>query len=569
MLKETILPLIINRLPEFLAEEYPLFVEFMKSYFGWLEKDENFIRVLLDFKSNTDVSSESSIYVDDILKSLGFDTTREIQIRKSQLILFLRDYYLSRGSEESFKFLFKVFFNKDAQIDYPRKKLAMTSNTVFASKTYMYTTAVERLSRKFRRIVDDPNAGFSTSITGIMSGSVTQVEQITEYTIDGRSFLEFSIIPPTTPFTTGEPVRIQYNDISFTETSLCAGKLTADVQGNQYVVGDQIYVTHPNSIRNGVYQVSKITSGKIRTAVVTAGGAGYQVGDMIFAEQTPHGAGFSAEVSEVDEYGAIVKAKVLNAGWGYRTVPNLMVASSAGTGAIVTANTTLIGGISEITAIHPIIFDAGILGTAVSAVSVRGSNTSISILPSSIFTTKKKNETPVEGVLGRSCVITDSNLFQQFSYEVISDEPSYSHKPISDMVHPVGYMRFNVFTVRSSDHVDIQDAVTSLKYRKFLPPRRAIDMPPVGTLFDLTTQYRIVKIMRSLGLLKPVSLSINTWDTVKLSTNFNNLPLNYKWPVLTSLASHKFAFEALDAEIYFTKAMADQSIVYQPKITEQ
>ena len=90
MLKETILPLIINRLPEFLAEEYPLFVEFMKSYFGWLEKDENFIRVLLDFKSNTDVSSESSIYVDDILKSLGFDTTREIQIRKSQLILFLR-----------------------------------------------------------------------------------------------------------------------------------------------------------------------------------------------------------------------------------------------------------------------------------------------------------------------------------------------------------------------------------------------------------------------------------------------------------------------------------------------
>ena len=105
--KETILPQITSRMPEFLADEYPQFVDFMKSYFGWLEQDGNFTRLLLDFKHNKDVSNDSDVYIDQILNSLGFDTSRDIKIKKGQLVLFLRDYYLSRGSEESFKFLFK------------------------------------------------------------------------------------------------------------------------------------------------------------------------------------------------------------------------------------------------------------------------------------------------------------------------------------------------------------------------------------------------------------------------------------------------------------------------------
>ena len=126
--------LLINRqLPEFVRDEYPLFESFLEAYYEFLETEQN------NQKNDVVAKSKNLRFVSDIDVSINefennfFDTyaslvPRNVQVTKEFLIKNVLPLYLSKGSEKSFKFLFRLLFNDEVKLLFPRDNILRASD---------------------------------------------------------------------------------------------------------------------------------------------------------------------------------------------------------------------------------------------------------------------------------------------------------------------------------------------------------------------------------------------------------------------------------------------------------
>lgn len=548
-LKEYISPILLDRIPDFIKEDYPALVSLLREYFEWLEEDNNFLRVLLDFKSHRDVSSDSEDYINETLNQLGFQISRDIKISKSHLVYFLRNFYLSQGSLDSFKFLFKVFFDVDVDIQYPRIKMAVSSNSIFGGSTRIYTTANNSDQPKFIQIVNNKDAYFSTSIRGLQTNVITNIENIIQFEINGLKYLQVDIIPVDGHYLTDETLEFKYGDITFSESIVPVGKVTIINPGLNYYPGELItaYTDTDHQVLKGRYLITRTQRGPIDHINIDSSGTGYAVGDMIFTEYVSRGAGFSAEVVEVGGSGEITKVRILNKGWGYDRIPNTYIFSEAGTGGVISASSAEIGRVLQVDPVHPLVYKAP--ATVTTEIESTGVGAVIEVTPSDSFAEIRRNLYPINGVLGRNCVLTDSNLFQQFSYEIVSTVSLNEHVSISSAVHPVGYSRFNSLRIESKEDFIFDTAYTFSPTRVY---NIGDDSTIVLPLLDWESLTLSNVISSDIGNRRQYSLSINILDEHKFSNSYDNLPTAYNYPIVDALNANTFMYEAMNAEIQIT-----------------
>lgn len=125
--------LINKQLPEFVREEYPLFISFLEAYYEFLEnkqgiKKNDLITESKKLKSIFDIDQSIDQFEIQFFNTfaplLSSDTTTD----KSFLIKNLLPLYRSKGSEQSFKFLFRLIFGEEIQISYPRDNILIASD---------------------------------------------------------------------------------------------------------------------------------------------------------------------------------------------------------------------------------------------------------------------------------------------------------------------------------------------------------------------------------------------------------------------------------------------------------
>lgn len=544
MINETIRTTILSRLPEFLHSEYPKFVELLDFYFQWLETDNNFTRVLLDYKRDLDIDSQSEAYIDDILSELGIKNLAGLQIPKHHLIHFLREHYLTRGSEESFKFLFKAFFNEDVTVGYPREKLATASSSIYDGKIHIYTTSVSKGSASYKYMIEDTNKHLSMIVRGLQSQTSCSVEYIRPFDLQGESFLDIVLLKEN-DFSPGEPVEISYADTFISESLLYVTNISVTNGGKEYLIGDIISARSTNEINSGTYMVDKVSSGSVDGVTISTAGSGYKVGEMIYADFVDRGTGFTAQISAVNVTGGITEIKVRNKGWNYRALPPISIDTESGAGAVVIPTSSSIGRIERVVCVNP--HTTKVLNDTVTfqVKTGRGSGAQLAAVQIDSFQEIKKSRNHLSGVLGRNCIITDSFLFQQYSYEVSSTVPNNKHKHLSNSVHPAGYVRFNIYQMQSGDTYEINKLESFIRYIKKLIYKQQTPSP-----YTTTPETRWTKLFREgLSLLKARSLSINIIDENKFSDNCQVKPILMEYPVILACRDNRFVYEALDAEV--------------------
>jgi hypothetical protein len=140
-LDKTISGLIASQLPDFINAKYeanaPSFRRFIELYYEWLEVN-----------STTGVSNTAGNTIYHIMNSDKYrdvDTTEEgfLTYFKSELLPFFperteleltkilkgaKEFYLKKGTEDSIKWLFRVLFNKEANIFYPKEDILKASD---------------------------------------------------------------------------------------------------------------------------------------------------------------------------------------------------------------------------------------------------------------------------------------------------------------------------------------------------------------------------------------------------------------------------------------------------------
>jgi hypothetical protein len=187
--------LVGRQLPEFVREEYPLFQSFLEAYYEFLENEfdgrkNDLITESKKLKNVSDVDLSLQQFEDNFLNTFVKFFPKDTQVDKEFLIKNVMPFYLSKGSEKSFKFLFRALFNKE--IDFKR----LSENIIRASDGEWIKERKLRVDKDFRLI----HQGTGTQTTFDLLFSVQQNEL--------RVLINGSLVPDSSYFVQPENLKI-------------------------------------------------------------------------------------------------------------------------------------------------------------------------------------------------------------------------------------------------------------------------------------------------------------------------------------------------------------------------
>jgi hypothetical protein len=126
--------LLVNRqVPEYIREEYPLFISFLEAYYEFLENKQgselnDLTKRAKDLRYLSDVDESIDDFEDHFFNTYASLVSKDIVADKEFLIKNVLPLYLSKGSEKSFKLLFRMMFGQEVQVNYPRNDVLRASD---------------------------------------------------------------------------------------------------------------------------------------------------------------------------------------------------------------------------------------------------------------------------------------------------------------------------------------------------------------------------------------------------------------------------------------------------------
>ena len=112
-----------SQLPEFVRTNYPAFVEFVEAYYEYLDTQQVDILGAKDIDETLD--QFITYFKSELATNFPFDANKT---RERFLLKHVKDQYLAKGSEASYKLLFRILFGKEVYMDYPGKRMLRISD---------------------------------------------------------------------------------------------------------------------------------------------------------------------------------------------------------------------------------------------------------------------------------------------------------------------------------------------------------------------------------------------------------------------------------------------------------
>jgi len=168
--------LVESQFPEFIREEGPRFVAFLEAYFEYLEKADNAGSEIRKLKDNQDIDRTVDEFIEYFRREFMVNIPTTVLADKRLLVKHIRDFYRTRGSQKSFKFLFRILFNEEVEFYYPGQDILRTSDGRWIKETII------RVGAPF---IGDPNDFDGRVVTGSTSGAKGRVQLVQVTTFNG------------------------------------------------------------------------------------------------------------------------------------------------------------------------------------------------------------------------------------------------------------------------------------------------------------------------------------------------------------------------------------------------
>lgn len=342
--------LVKRQVPEYVREEYPLFLSFLEAYYEFLEtkqtgKNNDLTTKLKSLKNLSDIDSSIGEFESQFFNTFGSLIPIDSVADKSFLLKNALPLYQAKGSENSFKFLFRLLFGQEATLSFPKNNILRASDgkwqiekvlKISTDISSVYTadgnTKEFRLLSKlnkdqvtvyvngalvttgfsvyqdYQKIVFDTNLAnnanleiFHSSIdkdilvnrkiTGLLSGAYALVEKDFASVLSNDIIYELYIDNKTLvgEFVIGETLKTDvWVDDTLVDVRIRSiselKDITVTSSGGSYNVGDPVLIVAPLSQETPTAIVSKVFKGIIDNVNIINGGAGYQVGSKIYAD---------------------------------------------------------------------------------------------------------------------------------------------------------------------------------------------------------------------------------------------------------------------------------------------
>lgn len=343
--------LLINRqVPEFIREEYPLFITFLEAYYEYLENQQgiqinDLVTKSKDIRYINDVDQSIDDFEQQFFNSFApYIPSNNLAVDKDFLIKNVLPLYLAKGSENSFKLLFRFLFGQELELRYPKNEILRASdgkwNVESSLKVSTDVYSVHTGDGSTKEFYLAPCRCPLTAVVLPFRGTIyiDDVEQSSGYHVRQETKkLVFDTAPSN-----GSEIKVLY--IAFDESILQNRQLTGQTSGasaiiekvsQKYVNNElitEVFLTNKNIIGN--FQTGEILSttyvnpngvlinlelttiSSFLTIQLIDGGSNYNVGDPVIFNTTAS-VQPSAFVSSVFS-GVIDRTTVINGGSGFQ-----------------------------------------------------------------------------------------------------------------------------------------------------------------------------------------------------------------------------------------------------------
>jgi len=500
--RRTLSSLVSSQLPEFVREDNQTFVAFLEAYYEYLENTNG-----NDLKTIGDIDTTLESFIKHFRNEVAVNFPNPV-IDERFLLQHMKDHYLAKGSEASFKFLFRVLFNKDVTLEYPSRQMLRASDGRWNQDVSI-----------FARV----NAGNADTIIGRVVDVVTPNRTI-RLQIDRRQYVEVEI---------DRIVLIADGIYEF----FIDRKFFGDISpGDRIRYEDTFDATILST-------TSKVT--------IQQKGKRFRLGDL-YEIKNGDGAGSILKVSGIDSVGGINSIEFVKYGINYATDFTATILPQAGLSVTSAGSTALtIGGASPSynVALNETtngFFEQGIINTTNYNTTDYWDGTYVGDVIREFFVDNKYTVLDADepaiikitlgslakypgyytsnlGFLDDAIYIQDSRFYQAFSYVVKIDEKLETYRSaVKTLIHPAGMALFGEFDVRNE--FDTGTSLTSML--RFL----VLQFQDEAFLSDTTPNFVVTKPLATHYLFDGVTAdtsSVTLGDTLPLFAVTKPLDTHY------------------------------------------
>ena len=124
--------LVSQQVPEYIRDEYPLFVNFLEAYYEFLETKQgtqknDLIQQAKKLRNISDVDDSIDDFSESFISNFATLLPQNEQIDKAFLIKNVLPLYLAKGSAKSFDLLFRILYGEEVVITLPKDSILRAS----------------------------------------------------------------------------------------------------------------------------------------------------------------------------------------------------------------------------------------------------------------------------------------------------------------------------------------------------------------------------------------------------------------------------------------------------------
>jgi len=426
-----------RQIPEFIREDYPTFVAFVEAYYKYLQ-DQG-----VDLSTARDIDKTLESFIIEFKKELAHNLPT-IQGDERFILTHIKDQYLSKGSEASYKLLFRLLFGKKVELTYPGTQMLRASDgrwnqeiSVFAKVDFGNPqdivgklVDIQTATRLIRVLVDRKE-----DLVGEVDRIVALGGDIYEFFLDKKFF---GVLKPTD--------KIKYKD-TFQATILPATQTPKITQpGKNFRVG-QVFEVKSGTGTGALLKVTAVDANNgIKYAEFIKFGIGYNAGFAVslLASNTVNAAQLLVSSASSSRSGDNLNIGDRTVGFDEQGYVNL--------GDYVT--TDFVDGTYAGSIIREFSLSFRNAQTASDDPAIIEVNLGALVKYPGYFTSNA-------GFLDDSIFIQDSKYYQAFSYVIRIDERLESYKSaVKTMLHPAGMALFGEYNI--TNNINLSVALESL-----------------------------------------------------------------------------------------------------------
>jgi hypothetical protein len=382
-----------RQLPEFIREDYPTFVAFVEAYYEYLQNQG------VDLSKFRDIDQTLESFIDQFKKELAYNLPIVVEDERF-LLSHIKDQYLAKGSEASYKLLFKLLYGKNVELLYPGQQMLVASDgrwnqeiSIFAQVDYGdpddivgKLVDIQTAGRILRVLVDKKESLIGEIDRIVKIGKSFEIEST------GVSGASTVTVTNNTGIEVGQLVTAPQNGggiaggtkvVSISGNVITLSNANTATVNSSLIFSNELYeffldkrffgVINPGDLLKfqDIFQARIVPATKNLT--ITQSGKNFRVG-QVFELRSGIGTGALMKVTEVEDDGGIKYAEFIKFGLGYTANFALSILA---TNDVVSAGSVNIAGTSTLSELNTYqSAGAGTISASSSSATVTGTGSS-------------------------------------------------------------------------------------------------------------------------------------------------------------------------------------------------